>query len=169
MAYIIEPIRTAVGKYGGALSSVRPDDMAAEVLKALVQRTGINPALIDDVILGCANQAGEDNRNIARMATLLGGLPESVPAVTVNRLCASSLEAVIQGVRAIRSNEANFIVAGGVESMSRAPYSMPKNVSGKAMFGNITVYDTALGWRYPNPAMEAMFPLESMGNGREHC
>ncbi|MBM4178696.1 MAG: thiolase family protein [Ignavibacteria bacterium] len=168
MAYIIEPIRTAVGKYGGALSSVRPDDMAAEVLKALVQRTGINPALIDDVILGCANQAGEDNRNIARMATLLGGLPESVPAVTVNRLCASSLEAVIQGVRAIRSNEANFIVAGGVESMSRAPYSMPKNVSGKAMFGNITVYDTALGWRYPNPAMEAMFPLESMGETAEN-
>ena len=168
MAYIIDPIRTAVGKYGGALSSVRPDDMAGGVLRALVTRTGIDPSLVDDVIIGCANQAGEDNRNVARMAALLGGLPQSVPAVTVNRLCASSLEAVIQGMRAIRSNEANLIIAGGVESMSRAPYSMPKNVSGKATFGNLTVYDTALGWRYPNPAMETMFPLESMGETAEN-
>ncbi len=168
MTYILDPIRTAVGKYGGALSSVRPDDMAGNVLRALVDRTGVNPADIDDVILGCANQAGEDNRNIARMAALLGGLPQSVPGVTVNRLCASSLEAVIQGMRAIRANEANLIIAGGVESMSRAPYSMPKNVSGKATFGNLTVYDTALGWRYPNPAMEAMFPLESMGETAEN-
>ncbi|MEY2719696.1 MAG: hypothetical protein RLZZ273_1062, partial [Bacteroidota bacterium] len=168
MAYIIDPIRTPVGKYGGALSSVRPDDMAGEVLRTLVQRTGIDTTLVDDVILGCANQAGEDNRNVARMASLLGGLPQSVPAVTVNRLCASSLEAVIQGMRAIRSGEANLIVAGGVESMSRAPYSMPKNVSGKATFGNLTVYDTALGWRYPNPAMETMFPLESMGETAEN-
>jgi acetyl-CoA acetyltransferase family protein len=142
--------------------------MAGNVLRALVDRTGVNPADIDDVILGCANQAGEDNRNIARMAALLGGLPQSVPGVTVNRLCASSLEAVIQGMRAIRANEANLIIAGGVESMSRAPYSMPKNVSGKATFGNLTVYDTALGWRYPNPAMEAMFPLESMGETAEN-
>lgn len=168
MAYILEPIRTAVGKYGGALSGVRPDDMAGTVLRALVERTEIDPSLVDDVILGCANQAGEDNRNIARMASLLGGLPQTVPAVTVNRLCASSLEAVIQGMRAIRSNEANLIIAGGVESMSRAPYSMPKNVSGKATFGNLTVYDTALGWRYPNPAMEGMFPLESMGETAEN-
>jgi acetyl-CoA acyltransferase len=168
MAYIIDPIRTPVGKYGGALSSLRPDDMAGEVLRTLVQRTGIDTTLVDDVILGCANQAGEDNRNVARMASLLGGLPQSVPAVTVNRLCASSLEAVIQGMRAIRSGEANLIVAGGVESMSRAPYSMPKNVSGKATFGNLTVYDTALGWRYPNPAMETMFPLESMGETAEN-
>jgi acetyl-CoA acyltransferase len=168
MAYILDPIRTAVGKYGGALSSVRPDDMAGEVLRTLVHRTGIDPSLIDDVIIGCANQAGEDNRNVARMAALLGGLPQSVPAVTVNRLCASSLEAAIQGMRAIRSNEANLIVAGGVESMSRAPYSMPKNVSGKATFGNLTVFDTALGWRYPNTAMEAMFPLESMGETAEN-
>lgn len=168
MTYILEPIRTAVGKYGGALSGVRPDDMAGTVLKALVERTGIDPSHVDDVILGCANQAGEDNRNVARMAALLGGLPQSVPAVTVNRLCASSLEAVIQGMRAIRSNEANLIIAGGVESMSRAPYSMPKNVSGKATFGNLTVYDTALGWRYPNPAMESMFPLESMGETAEN-
>jgi acetyl-CoA acetyltransferase family protein len=142
--------------------------MAGNVLRALVDRTGVNPADIDDVILGCANQAGEDNRNIARMAALLGGLPQSVPGVTVNRLCASSLEAVIQGMRAIRANEANLIIAGGVESMSRAPYSMPKNVSGKATFGNLTVYDTALGWRYPNPAMEALFPLESMGETAEN-
>lgn len=168
MAYILEPIRTAVGKYGGALSGVRPDDMAGTVLRALVERTEIDPSLVDDVILGCANQAGEDNRNIARMASLLGGLPQTVPAVTVNRLCASSLEAVIQGMRAIRSNEANLIIAGGVESMSRAPYSMPKNVSGKATFGNLTVYDTALGWRYPNPAMEGLFPLESMGETAEN-
>lgn len=168
MAYILDPIRTAVGKYGGALSSVRPDDMAGHVIRSLVERTGIDPALVDDVILGCANQAGEDNRNVARMASLLGGLPHSVPAVTVNRLCASSLEAVIQGMHAIRSNEANLIIAGGVESMSRAPYSMPKNVSGKATFGNLTVYDTALGWRYPNPAMEGMFPLESMGETAEN-
>lgn len=168
MTYILDPIRTAVGKYGGALSSVRPDDMAGNVLRALVERTGIDPAGVDDVILGCANQAGEDNRNVARMAVLLGGLPQTVPAVTVNRLCASSLEAVIQGMRAIRANEANLIIAGGVESMSRAPYSMPKNVSGKAMFGNLTVYDTALGWRYPNSAMEAMFPLEAMGETAEN-
>jgi 3-oxoadipyl-CoA thiolase len=168
MTYILDPIRTAVGKYGGALSSVRPDDMAGNVLRALVERIGIDPAGVDDVILGCANQAGEDNRNVARMAVLLGGLPQTVPAVTVNRLCASSLEAVIQGMRAIRANEANLIIAGGVESMSRAPYSMPKNVSGKAMFGNLTVYDTALGWRYPNSAMEAMFPLEAMGETAEN-
>lgn len=168
MTYILDPIRTAVGKYGGALSSVRPDDMAGNVLRSLVERTGIDPAGVDDVILGCANQAGEDNRNVARMAVLLGGLPQTVPAVTVNRLCASSLEAVIQGMRAIRANEANLIIAGGVESMSRAPYSMPKNVSGKAMFGNLTVYDTALGWRYPNSAMEAMFPLEAMGETAEN-
>lgn len=166
--YIVEPLRTPVGKYGGALKSVRPDDMAAHVLRELVERTGVDPTQIDDVILGCANQAGEDNRNIARMASLLAGLPHSVPGVTVNRLCASSLEAIIQGARAIRCGEADVIVAGGVESMTRAPYSMPKNVSGSAMFGNVTVYDTALGWRYPNPAMEKLFPLESMGETAEN-
>lgn len=166
--YIVEPLRTPVGKYGGALSSVRPDDMAADLLRALVERTGLDAASIDDVILGCANQAGEDNRNIARMVALLAGLPDSVPGVTVNRLCASSLEAVIQGMRAIASNEADIIVAGGVESMSRAPYSLPKNVSGAATFGNLTAYDTALGWRYPNPKMEALFPLEVMGETAEN-
>lgn len=168
MTFIIEPLRTPVGKYGGALSSVRPDDMAAELLRVLVERTGLDPASIDDVILGCANQAGEDNRNIARMVALLAGLPDSVPGVTVNRLCASSLEAVIQGMRAIVSNEADVIIAGGVESMSRAPYSLPKNVSGAATFGNLTAYDTALGWRYPNPKMEALFPLEVMGETAEN-
>ncbi len=168
MTYIIEPLRTPVGKYGGALSSLRPDDMAADLLRVLVERTGLDPASIDDVILGCANQAGEDNRNIARMVALLAGLPDSVPGVTVNRLCASSLEAVIQGMRAIVSNEADVVIAGGVESMSRAPYSIPKNVSGAATFGNLTAYDTALGWRYPNPKMEALFPLEVMGETAEN-
>jgi len=166
--YIVEPLRTPVGKYGGALSSIRPDDMAAHVIKAVVNATGIDPERIDDVIFGCANQAGEDNRNIARMSALLAGLPHSVPGVTVNRLCASSLEAIIQGARAIKSGEAHIMIVGGVESMSRAPYSLPKNASGSAIFGNMTAYDTALGWRYPNPAMAAMFPLESMGETAEN-
>jgi 3-oxoadipyl-CoA thiolase len=167
-AFICEPIRTPVGKYGGALSAVRPDDMAAGILLALIDRVNIAPDMVDDVILGCANQAGEDNRNIARMAALLAGMPHSVPGVTVNRLCASSLEAVIQAARAVWSGDAQLLIAGGVESMSRAPYSMPKNVSGAAQFGNITAYDTALGWRYPNPKMEAMFPLEPMGETAEN-
>ena len=168
MTYIIEPLRTPVGKYGGVLSSVRPDDMAAGLLRALVERTGVEPSSINDVILGCANQAGEDNRNIARMVGLLAGLPDSVPGVTVNRLCASSLEAVIQGMRAITSGEGDILVVGGVESMSRAPFSLPKNVSGSATFGNLTAFDTALGWRYPNPKMEALFPLEVMGETAEN-
>lgn len=168
LTYIIDTVRTPVGKYGGALSSVRPDDMAAFVIQRLVEKTGVDSAAIDDVILGCANQAGEDNRNIARMASLLAGLPQSVPGVTVNRLCASSLEAIIQGMRAIRSNEADLIIAGGVESMTRAPYSLPKNASGAAVFGNLTVFDTALGWRYPNTRMEQMFPLEPMGETAEN-
>ena len=167
-AYIIDPIRTPVGRYGGALSSVRPDDMAGDLIAELIRQTGIDPAVIDDVILGCANQAGEDNRNVARMAGLLAGLPYSVPGVTVNRLCASSLEAAIQAMRAIKSGEANAIIAGGVESMSRAPYSIPKNASGAALFGNLTAYDTALGWRYPNPRMKEMFPLEAMGETAEN-
>lgn len=166
--FIIEPLRTPVGKYGGALAKVRPDDMAAHIIRAVVERSGVPAEAIDDVILGCANQAGEDNRNIARMAGLLAGLPETVPGVTVNRLCASSLEAIIQASRAIRSGDADIIMAGGVESMSRAPYSFPKNSTGAAMFGNITAFDTALGWRYPNPAMEKMFPLEPMGETAEN-
>ncbi|MCX6139931.1 MAG: thiolase family protein [Candidatus Kapabacteria bacterium] len=167
-AYIVEPLRTPVGKYGGALSSVRPDDMSADLLRTLVERTGVDPSSINDVIIGCANQAGEDNRNVARMIALLAGLPYTVPGVTVNRLCASSLEAVIQGMRAIVAHEADVLVVGGVESMSRAPYSIPKNVSGAATFGNLTAYDTALGWRYPNPRMEQMFPLEVMGETAEN-
>lgn len=167
-AFIIDALRTPVGKYGGALKDVRTDDLAAHVIRALVARTGIPAAEIDDVIVGCANQAGEDNRNVARMASLLAGLPQSVPAVTVNRLCGSSLEAVIQAARAIAAGEAHCIVAGGVENMTRAPYVLPKNVSGAALFGNLTAYDTALGWRFPNPKMEKMFPLESMGETAEN-
>lgn len=166
--FIVEPLRTPVGKYGGALAAVRPDDMAALVIKALVERAQIPAESIDDVILGCANQAGEDNRNVARMAVLLAGLPHSVPGVTVNRLCASSLEAVIVGARAIACGEADVLVVGGVESMSRAPYALPKNASGAIQFGNVTAYDTALGWRFPNPAMEKMFPLEVMGETAEN-
>lgn len=166
--YIIEPIRTPVGKYGGILSSVRPDDLAAHVITSLVERTAVPPEAIDDVILGCSNQAGEDNRNVARIAALLAGLPETVPGVTVNRLCASSLEAVIQGARAIQTGDAEMIVAGGVESMSRAPLAMPKNVSGQAAFGNVIAFDTALGWRFPNERLKAKFPLESMGETAEN-
>ena len=167
-AYIISACRTPFGKYGGALKDLRPDDMAALVIKEAAHRAGIESMEVDDVIMGCANQAGEDNRNIARMATLLAGFPERVPAVTVNRLCGSSLDAIIQAARAIKLGEAEIVVAGGVESMTRAPYSLPKNVSGGAVFGNIPAYDTALGWRYPNPRHEAMFPLESMGETAEN-
>ncbi|MEP7235178.1 MAG: thiolase family protein [Ignavibacteriota bacterium] len=162
-AYIISACRTPFGKYGGALKDVRPDDMAGIVIAEAVKRAGIDTHAIDDVIIGCANQAGEDNRNVGRMGVLLAGLPERTPATTINRLCGSSLDAIIQASRAIMTGEANIIVAGGVESMTRAPYSIPKNVSGSALFGNLTAYDTALGWRYPNPALEKMFPFEVMG------
>jgi acetyl-CoA acyltransferase len=167
-AYIVSACRTPFGKYGGALKDVRPDDMAALVMKEAVKRAGIDPETIDDVMFGCANQAGEDNRNVARMGALLAGFPERVPAVTINRLCGSSLDAIIQASRAIRLGEADVMIAGGVESMTRAPYSLPKNVTGGAVFGNIPAYDTALGWRYPNTKMEAMFPLESMGETAEN-
>ena len=167
-AYIVSACRTPFGKYGGALKDVRPDDMAGLVMKEAALRAKIDPAEIDDVMFGCANQAGEDNRNVARMGSLLAGFPERVPAVTINRLCGSSLDAIIQASRAIRCGEADIIIAGGVESMTRAPYSLPKNVSGGAVFGNIPAYDTALGWRYPNTKLEAMFPLESMGETAEN-
>ena len=166
--YLIEPLRTPIGRYGGVLASVRPDDLAAHVIAQLVELTAIPASAIDDVIFGCSNQAGEDNRNVARIAALLAGLPETVPGVTVNRLCASSLEAVIQGARAIQTGEAEIVIAGGVESMSRAPFAMPKNVSGQAAFGNITAYDTALGWRFPNDRLKAKFPLEAMGETAEN-
>jgi 3-oxoadipyl-CoA thiolase len=160
---IIDAIRTPIGVLGGALSSVRPDDLAALVLKAIVSRSNLDPALIDEVYLGCANQAGEDNRNVARMAVLLAGFPVSVPAVTVNRLCASGLTAVTMAARAIRSGEGEIYIAGGVESMSRAPYSLPK-----AEHGNLTAWDTALGWRYPNPTMQELYGTESMGETAEN-
>ncbi|MBX2991439.1 MAG: thiolase family protein [Bacteroidetes bacterium] len=165
-AVIVSALRTPIGKYGGVLRDARPDDLGALVIKSLVGKAGIDPTLIDDVLWGCANQAGEDNRNVGRMSALLAGLPHSVPANTINRLCGSSLDAIIQAARAIWSNDADIILAGGVESMSRAPYSVAKNQSGS--FGNITAFDTALGWRYPNPKMEKMFPLESMGETAEN-
>jgi acetyl-CoA acyltransferase len=167
-AYIISACRTPFGKYGGALKDVRPDDMAGIVIAEAVKRAGIDPNEINDVLIGCANQAGEDNRNVARMGVLLAGLPERVPATTINRLCGSSLDAIIQASRAIKAGEADIMIAGGVESMTRAPYSLPKNVSGAALFGNLTAYDTALGWRYPNKRLEAMFPLEAMGETGEN-
>lgn len=166
-AVIVEAIRTPIGKHGGALKDVRPDDLAAHVICELVQRTQIDPNLIEEVHFGCANQAGEDNRNIARMATLLAGLPEAIAAQTVNRLCASGLAAVNNAARAIKVGEGEVMIAGGVESMTRAPWSMPK-AEGPFPTGNVTVYDTSLGWRYPNSKMQAMFPLEAMGETAEN-
>lgn len=159
---LVAPVRTPIGRFQGGLSGVRPDDLAALVIAEAVKRSGLDPERVEDVFFGCANQAGEDNRNIARMASLLAGLPQSVPGVTVNRLCASGLEAVNQAVRAARCGDGDLFIAGGVESMSRAPYSMPRGPQ-LPKAGNFTVYDTSLGWRYPNPKMEALFPLEAMG------
>jgi 3-oxoadipyl-CoA thiolase len=164
---VVDSIRTPIGALGGALAKVRPDDMAALVLKTILDRNQLDPALVDEVILGCANQAGEDNRNIARMSLLLAGLPPSVPGVTVNRLCASGLAAVNIAARAIRAGEGDIFIAGGVESMSRAPYSLPKAEEGFG-FGNLTAYDTALGWRYPNPKMKELYGTDSMGETAEN-
>jgi 3-oxoadipyl-CoA thiolase len=164
---IIDAIRTPIGSLGGALASVRPDDLAALVIKAIIERNSLDPALVEEVYLGCANQAGEDNRNVARMALLLAGLPLSVAGVTINRLCASGLNAVNQAARAIRSGEGEVFIAGGVESMSRAPYSLPKAESGFP-FGNLTAFDTALGWRYPNLKMQERYGTESMGETAEN-
>lgn len=166
-ATIIDAVRTPIGALGGVLAEVRPDDLAAHILKALVERTGLDPALVEEVYLGCANGAGEDNRNIARMAALLAGFPIHVPAVTFNRLCASGLNAVNQAARAIRVGEGDIYIAGGVESMSRAPYSVPKAERGYP-FGNLTAWDTALGWRYPNPRMETLYGTEAMGETAEN-
>jgi 3-oxoadipyl-CoA thiolase len=166
-AVIIDAIRTPVGALGGALAAVRADDLAAHVLKAILRRTGIDPAIVEEVYLGCANQAGEDNRNVARMATLLAGFPVEVPAVTMNRLCASGLNAVNQAARAIRCGEGDVYIAGGVENMSRAPYSVPKAEQPFA-FGNLTAWDTALGWRYPNPKMQELYGTEAMGETAEN-
>jgi acetyl-CoA C-acetyltransferase len=146
----------------GGLSTVRPDDLLAMTIQAVVADSGLDPSLVDDVFMGCANQAGEDNRNVARMASLLAGIPQTVPGVTVNRLCASGLEAVNQAFRAARCGDGDVYLAGGVEGMSRAPYSMPRGPN-LPKAGNATLWDTCLGWRYPNKKMEAMFPLEAMG------
>src|SRR5712691_3573470 len=154
--FVCDSVRTPIGRYGGALARVRTDDLAAVPIRALVERNAkVDWAALDEVVLGCANQAGEDNRNVARMAGLLAGLPDSVPGITVNRLCASGLDAVILAARAIAAGEGAVYVAGGVESMSRAPYALAKASKGFP-FGNLTAYDTSLGWRFPNPKMEKL-------------
>ena len=165
---IVSAVRTPIGKIRGALSALRPDDLAALVIREAVARAGVDPAEIEEVYFGCANQAGEDNRNVARMALLLAGLPDTVAGVTVNRLCASGLNAVNQAARAIKAGEGDVFVAGGVESMSRAPYSLPKNPIGFGPSGNVTGWDTTLGWRYPNPRLAALYPLEAMGETAEN-
>ena len=166
-AVIIDAIRTPIGALGGMLAPVRPDDLAALVIKAILERTGVAPAIVEEVYLGCANQAGEDNRNVARMAALLAGLPVEVGGVTINRLCASGLNAINQAARAIRAGEGEVYIAGGVESMSRAPYSIPKADKPFA-FGNLIAWDTVLGWRYPNPKMQELYGTESMGETAEN-
>lgn len=166
--FIVSAVRTPIGRLGGALAELRPDDMAALVIKEAVKRANVIPDMIEEVFMGCANQAGEDNRNVARMAALLAGLPQSVAGITLNRLCASGLAAVNQAARAIAVGEGDVMVAGGVESMTRAPYSLPKNSRAWGPSGNVTAYDTTLGWRYPNPKMEALFPLEAMGETAEN-
>ena len=166
-AVVLSAVRTPIGRYGGALAGVRPDDLAAVAIREAVARAGVEAAKIEDVYLGCANQAGEDNRNVARMAALLAGLPESVAGVTVNRLCASGLSAVVSACHAIAAGDGELFVAGGVESMSRAPFVFAKP---DAAFprGDRVVYDTTLGWRFPNPRLEELFPLESMGETGEN-
>jgi 3-oxoadipyl-CoA thiolase len=166
-AVVLSAVRTPVGRYGGVLSDTRPDDLAAEVISAAVERAGVPAAEIEDVYFGAANQAGEDNRNVARMAGLLAGLPESVAGVTVNRLCASGLSAVVAACHSVVAGDGDLFVAGGVESMSRAPLVMAKPETAFPR-GNQTVWDTTLGWRFPNPRMEEMFPLESMGETGEN-
>ncbi|HCS38331.1 MAG TPA: 3-oxoadipyl-CoA thiolase [Anaerolineaceae bacterium] len=166
-AVIVDAVRTPIGALGGVLARVRPDDLAALVLSRLAERNGLHGSTIDDVYLGCANQAGEDNRNIARMAALLAGFPVSVPGLTFNRLCASGLSAVNAAFHAIIAGEGEVILAGGVESMSRAPYSLPK-AEGAYSFGNLTAYDTALGWRYPNPRMVDLYGTQAMGETAEN-
>ena len=166
-AWIVAAVRTPIGRYGGALAAVRPDDLAAMVIKAIVDRTGIEPALIEDVILGCANQAGEDNRNVARMAALLAGLPVEVAGQTVNRLCGSGLQAVNAGAHAIAVGDGDVFVAGGVESMTRAPYVMakPENAWDR---GSRELQDTTLGWRFINPKLAEMHYPYSMGETAEN-
>jgi 3-oxoadipyl-CoA thiolase len=166
-AVILSAVRTPVGRYGGALAGERPDDLAALVIREAVARAGVAAGEIEDVYFGAANQAGEDNRNVARMGALLAGLPREVAGVTLNRLCASGLSAVVAACHAVRAGDGDLFVAGGVESMSRAPLVIGKPERAFAR-GNQTVWDTTLGWRFPNPRMEAMFPLESMGETGEN-
>ena len=155
-------LRSPIGRFQGTLSAIRPDDLLARLFEAVIANANLDATHIDEVFAGCANQAGEDNRNIARMSTLLAGIPQHVPAVTVNRLCASGLEAVVQAYRSAKCGDGRLFLAGGVESMSRAPYVMSRGPQ-MPKAGNLTTYDTSLGWRFPNPKMEAMFPLEAMG------
>jgi 3-oxoadipyl-CoA thiolase len=164
--FIVDAVRTPIGRYGGALAGVRPDDLGAIVIREIVRRGGADPAAIDDVLFGCANQAGEDNRNIARMSALLGGLPPSVPGGTVNRLCGSGLMAIADGARAIAVGDADLLIAGGVESMSRAPLIMPKP-SAAFPRGEVTLADSTLGWRFVNPKMEALFGTHALGETAE--
>jgi 3-oxoadipyl-CoA thiolase len=166
-AVVLSAVRTPIGRYGGALSGVRPDDLAAVAIRAAVERSGVDAAEIEDVYFGCANQAGEDNRNVARMAALLAGLPESVAGVTLNRLCASGLASVVAACHAVAAGDGDLFVAGGVESMSRAPFVTAK--PDKAFpRGDRISYDTTLGWRFPNPRLAEMFPLEAMGETGEN-
>ena len=166
-AFICDAIRTPIGRFGGALSSIRADDLAALSIKELKERnTSINWSMVDEVIFGCANQSGEDNRNIARMSLLLAGLPQTVPGITINRLCASGLEAVTYASRMIKSNEAHLIIAGGVESMSRAPFVIPKSTT--PFSRNAEIYDTTIGWRFINPIMRQMYGVDSMPETAEN-
>jgi 3-oxoadipyl-CoA thiolase len=166
-ALILDAVRTPIGRYGGVLAAARPDDLAAHVVKAAVERSGLDPASVDELYMGCTNQAGEDNRNVARMAGLLAGLPVEVPAVTVNRLCASGLEAAVQGSRQLRLGDAGLVLAGGVESMSRAPLVTLKPERGFPR-GNSELVDTTIGWRFVNPRMKERYSTESMGETAEN-
>jgi 3-oxoadipyl-CoA thiolase len=166
-AFVCDAIRTPIGRYGGGLATIRPDDLAGVVLRALAERNaGIDWEQVDDVIFGCANQAGEDNRNIARMAVLLAGLGEAVPGTTINRLCGSGMDAVAVAARAIKAGEADILIAGGAESMSRAPFVMPKAES--AFSRSTALYDTTIGWRFVNPRMKAGFGVDSMPETAEN-
>jgi 3-oxoadipyl-CoA thiolase len=166
-AVIVDALRTPIGRYAGVLSAVRPDDLGARVLAATVERNGLDPTGVDEVYMGCTNQAGEDNRNVARVASLLAGLPVEVPAATVNRLCASGLEAVVQGARQIRLGEAELVLAGGVESMSRAPLVMLKPERGFPR-GGAQLVDTTIGWRFPNPRLAELYGTDAMGETAEN-
>ncbi|NQV84044.1 MAG: thiolase family protein, partial [Rhodospirillales bacterium] len=164
---IIDGVRSPIGKFGGGLSGVRPDDLLADVYKALMERTRVDPQLLDDIFAGCGNQAGEDNRNVARMSSLLAGFPAEIPGVTVNRNCASALEAVNQGAKAIIAGEGRVFIGAGVESMSRAPWSMAKP-DRVPTFTHPQMWDTTVGWRYNNPKMDAMYPIISLGETAEN-